>query len=846
MSPSNAPKPFRIGLLGIVFIFFLVISSVEGSMSRLLGGSLGWSIDDKFEDGNSFRRVSLKLSVAFEMHADCSYSAGSTVQCRKAGVPCSGESMCSVAEAHGVLCIAQLIAQANGSFVPKFSHGTAQCLHNLNYLQSTPAPAPTQVGTVNAFKVISIQNSSNSSSFSRRLAGADVIVGELMHTVTVSQDVTGLLAWLAPRDGLANLQTNEGLLLPQCGTVPSNRPCAINIKDTSNPPAFGFMRSSSGAPSSPAMLSPSDQYWRNFSVPMFSNSNTASWDNFRQVSPALETFISLCTVGNCALRRLINRHSPRPVLPLVVEVPVTPQAQAQPLRFLAGSGTSFLAPHAPLYFKAWDADGDRITMYSALFDDAQLSPETQQNLRAECFLAETRLLSQDGPWPLGLCSSGGQEGRACASSTDCGGALCEPTHSRCRQFFTQDDNPFNAGGSMIKFDFSFSRLSGGAFASVAAAQPAFSQHAMTTLDYPLARQQGQPPQGFPSWRDGSASVQTVFAAFPCDSGSANQPPVFVPSLSSTSTNVATEYSCTLSRPCEIPLFARDFAVDSAGQTSVQETEDEIAIEGSVGQEPTSNTSLFREDGQECVGRGALSCVYRLVTPDFVPGQGFPLSYAGQVFVRCFAAVDRHESSAAPQKRTCRSMPLCIRIRMDGASSVGGWWPQLETPVAMVDGSIDAVTDTVLVTWDMSAAAAAAVLSTHVQYAVDDDVVYRPVPATASMSGKLMSVPVSDLLVPHPKGGRFIFRIIVLTSSGRYHSLRSNSVTLFPLPPPVPGTYVPAMCEQVCLRAWEFACPCSLICACTRLFRLYLATHAFPTHACVFLSIYSYASTHSQT
>jgi hypothetical protein len=792
MRPKTPSQSFRIGTWGILFIFFLVAPSVEGSLAPLLGGSMTWSISNNFENVASSRQVHLTLSAAFEMRPGCSYTAGSAVVCQGSG-SCSGNGLCGIAEAHGVLCVAQLKSQADGSFLPKFSHSTAQCLHDLNYLQGTPAALISNVGKVNAFTVISIQNSTNSSSFNRNLARANVVVGKLMHTVRVSEDVSGLLAWFAPRDGKNNLQLENGLLLPQCAASVTE-PCAINMKDTSTPPSFGFMRDSSNAPSSPAMLSPSDKYWQGFSARMF---DTATWENFRKVSPALETYITLCSVAFCSTR-LKNRNSPQSHFPLILEVPVTPESKLRPQSFLSRTGSPFMAPHPPLHFKAWDADGDRMTLYNSLFDDQEMSPETQQNLRAECYLAETLSLSQNGPWPLGVCTSGGQEGRACSSHADCVESTCSPTQSRCREFFNQDDNPFKAEGGMVKFDFSFSTGSGGAFSSVAATTRAFSQHALTILDYPASRQQGQAPLSFPSWRMASTSVQTVFAAFPCDSGDANQPPTFVASLSSTSPKVATEYACTLAHPCEIPLFIRDFAMASNGVGSTEQTSDEVAIEGTVGGEPMTNTSLFREDGQECVGRGALSCIYRLVTPDYVPGQGFSESSAGKVYVRCFAAVDMHNESVAPQRRTCRSMPLCIRIRLDKPASVGGWWPQVLAPVAKLDGSVNALTETVLLSWTVSAPAASDIVSTEVQYAVDDDVVYRPVPITASVTNTDMNLAAADLLASRPEGGRYTFRVIVVTGTGRYHSLRSNSLTLFPPPAPVPGIHCTDVCLCLCL------------------------------------------------
>ena len=147
----------------------------------------------------------------------------------------------------------------------------------------------------------------------------------------------------------------------------------------------------------------------------------------------------------------------------------------------------------------------------------------------------------------------------------------------CRVFDDYSLNPHDAQGNAIKFDFSF----GGGFGGEGGGSPfagdqrRFSQHVLMSVDLPAG---GAARWDAPS---GGASVQTLFSAFACDSGAANQPPVFVASQHSRSTEVETEFRCWVGAACRIALHARDFAMDASGVASGDATEDMVRIEPQV-------------------------------------------------------------------------------------------------------------------------------------------------------------------------------------------------------------------------------------------------------------------------
>ena len=140
----------------------------------------------------------------------------------------------------------------------------------------------------------------------------------------------------------------------------------------------------------------------------------------------------------------------------------------------------------------------------------------------------------------------------------------------------------------------------------------------------------------------------------CDAGTANRPPIFVTGLLSQERKVPTVFTCHTEQVCEIPLYVRDLTLESPPRQSFDHIAIEALFQGRGGhQEDTEMSTLFTADGARCNGTGALHCVYKLK----------PMTAAPATYVRCFSAYDIHDAAAAPERRMCRSSPLCLKIRV---------------------------------------------------------------------------------------------------------------------------------------------------------------------------------------
>ena len=193
----------------------------------------------------------------------------------------------------------------------------------------------------------------------------------------------------------------------------------------------------------------------------------------------------------------------------------------------------------------------------------------------------------------------------------------------------------------------------------------YSQHLLATANTGADHGNGTSYFGDSGPGQESGTVFSLFAAFACDSGISNQPPVFVDGRQSNNMAVATDARCYTNEPCELFVHARDFAVNGNGIENGLETSDLVAIELAAGvasdQGTLRDTDIKHPTGSLCQGVGGVSCVVTLTK----------LGDVGDTVVRCMVAVDLHPESAAPQKRTCRSMPLCIKIHFVSASSADG-------------------------------------------------------------------------------------------------------------------------------------------------------------------------------
>ena len=633
---------------------------VDG-MQPLLGGQLSWRVDRGFSE-LGVRRVSLTLTTVFSKAPDCYYTIGSGPVCDPHPACASDDAACAAAENHGVLCVAQLVPEQN-RLVSRFWVNDGQCVHDLNAAGAARADggigvAREMAGRWNNFTVRSVHDDPDGIPSRRELSRTPAVMGELRHEVLVDDEASALLAWLAPRRGYSNLASAEGVLLPQCtDNTSALEPCAENVHDSASPPAFGFVKlggaGGSGFPRSTVPLGPfseSDRYWQDFPAVVTNGSAFA----LSASSPLLETFVQLCSIGgvvSCDTKPLPNLNSPVAPFPLVLEVPITPMtrhvtmgsANAPGLAFsgAAVDGTSgYVAPHPPVPFKSFDLDGDLVTQYSPYSSGTILAAEPRQGFRAECYAGAVA----GAVWPVARCSGGGHAGRACVTDSECGmSSTCEPTWSGCGVFSDHDSNPYTAEGNVIKFDFSF---------GTTATPRRFRQNVLLTVDM---------PNGKPAWSEGAASVQTLFSAYACDAGNNNQPPVFVAGPQSRETRVLTDVRCAAGASCRAALHARDFALDASGAPTAAESGDRVRIEqvtlGAALGDAGDHLEHLR--GGACEGLGGADCLFSLEV-------GAP----GEVHVRCFAAVDVHDAGAAPTARSCRSLPLCLKFRVVGATAAG--------------------------------------------------------------------------------------------------------------------------------------------------------------------------------
>ena len=109
----------------------------------------------------------------------------------------------------------------------------------------------------------------------------------------------------------------------------------------------------------------------------------------------------------------------------------------------------------------------------------------------------------------------------------------------------------------------------------------YSQHLLATANTGADLGNGTSYFGDSGPGQESGTVFSLFAAFACDSGISNQPPVFVDGRQSNNMAVATDARCYTNEPCELFVHARDFAVNGNGIENGLETSDLVAIELAV-------------------------------------------------------------------------------------------------------------------------------------------------------------------------------------------------------------------------------------------------------------------------
>jgi len=269
--------------------------------------------------------------------------------------------------------------------------------------------------------------------------------------------------------------------------------------------------------------------------------------------------------------------------------------------------------------------------------------------------------------------------------------------SGCRFIFDYDRDPLRKQGNLIKPDFPFSEVP----------TSSFTQHVMNTIDFPFTDMDNPvltnnhiDNERF-NWAPreetggGQAIVQNVFSMFRCNSGTANQPPVFTTSLTSTDLRVNTVYECPFYRPCDadgcpcvIDLYARDFrmtanGVDAriSGTVGTAETDHRVDIQYALGYDHLPLADLRPADGVACTSgeacKGHAHYKYEFQPEemmDTVTGFLRP-DMIGKIVVRCFVAYDVF-TQQSDVSRSCPSMPLCIKIKVTGSK------PQFVAPTPL--------------------------------------------------------------------------------------------------------------------------------------------------------------------
>lgn len=151
------------------------------------------------------------------------------------------------------------------------------------------------------------------------------------------------------------------------------------------------------------------------------------WPLHKQ-APALETYVPLCAshslaTRSCASYPLGNYFSPISGLPLAVEIPVTPRTIKHPHIYghrpgeedcsSTSSPPCFYSSQGPLIFKAYDMDGQKLSLYHP-----GMSSETLFNRTARCWNGDVDEVGLWDPQQVGTspryeCFGGPRNGQVC-------------------------------------------------------------------------------------------------------------------------------------------------------------------------------------------------------------------------------------------------------------------------------------------------------------------------------------------------------------------------------------------------------------------------------------------------
>jgi hypothetical protein len=277
MDEKRRMRCARISALSVLLLILFILPShgQQLGMVKLIGGSITWTVNPDFLGGASNRTVTFNMRTSWALGnvpsaipPDCEeVMRNSEVKCNIQGLQGTGSGNCNpgltgtlhtdacgVAERFGVLCVAQLVRTSGGQLQAKFSDNNAQCVHEANvHLSRTwtgssyddaadkrprvrvQAGDTIKVGIPNKFRVQQVYNSPVStstapSSVGRKPGPSVVVTGTISHTVLIEEDVSQVVAWLAPRTGFKNFESKTGLLLQECSTpnLQATTPCMFN------------------------------------------------------------------------------------------------------------------------------------------------------------------------------------------------------------------------------------------------------------------------------------------------------------------------------------------------------------------------------------------------------------------------------------------------------------------------------------------------------------------------------------------------------------------------------------------------------------------------------------------
>ena len=496
-----------------------------------MGGTIFWSIDDRFEVGDD-RIVIFTLVSSFVRAPECDYQVGDYVTCPLDGAPwCGSDAACAVAARHGQLNIA-----------PLSTNGVALAAVDAN-----------RSVIINQLQVLELDTAND----------VDWAVGVLRYYANVAAPAAAVLAWLSPHPLDPAAQAGGIPLCNTTATVPFSPACALSASA-----AVGAIAATTAEESELVAA-----YWAN--LPFLDDVPDAIDAPARAV---LRTYVPLCASAAAAAEstctaqgRLTNRHSPLAPFPPLAPAPLAARARRPPAALdpdngevfapPPGAGGLYAAPLPPFRLVVCDGDGDTMAQH---VPGAPADPRAQRRA-AKCFAAAPDGTTPGPPtWPASVCNiTGPAAGRPCANDTGCGPAVGygSPTAVAARACAPAvvcgevdggggEGGCAAGGGALLKLDVAFP-----------VPPPAPATTAMTrTVVYTLDRPQGDVGGGgWASWRDGAAVAVTAVVAYAsdCGGGAAAGPYLARNAGGQGGGEAATEAACVGGAACEVVVDGVD-------------------------------------------------------------------------------------------------------------------------------------------------------------------------------------------------------------------------------------------------------------------------------------------------